>query len=78
MNGEEEREHCQYCNRRGDLVSQFVCPANGIITEAFVFRYYLCRYHRATENRKVKKYGWKRFIVIDFVPDEELLKEVSP
>jgi hypothetical protein len=64
---------CDKCNKDGELVAQFRCGANkrvGIM-EPWVFRYYLCRWHRAGENRKNKE---KVLVPIEFIPDEKILE----
>ena len=38
----------------------------------WVFRYWLCRWHRAAWNRN-RLANRKRVAVIDFVPDDELI-----
>lgn len=65
---------CDKCNRPGDIVTQVVCGPNKHcgIDEPFVFRYRLCRWHRAGWNRTLLP-GQKKMVVVDYVPDRELL-----
>lgn len=75
------QHRCEKCDRPGQLVQQFGNPAHPSmgIPAPWVFRYYLCRHHRAAENRKIKghkkRYGYrkKRTVVIKYLPDSEVL-----
>ncbi len=67
------RRCCEKCNREGQLVAQEAQPGSmGRAIGGWVFRYYLCRWHRAAWNRT--RFEWQvRMIVLDYRPDSELL-----
>jgi hypothetical protein len=73
MNCEERIKSQDYkkCSREGKLVQQFVNNFDGV---RYVFRHYLCRYHKAPWNRN-KLSRQRKLEYIDFIPDEQLLKE---
>lgn len=64
------------CARQGDLVMQTVEPPLEMKRcekpMPWVFRYYLCRWHRAAYNRNRLRHC-KKAEVVDYVPDEILL-----
>lgn len=66
--------NCDKCKRPGDLIDIYVTRIDG---EIHIFRFYLCRYHRAAENqpRMRRVYGGKGVKVIADRPDGELLEE---
>jgi len=70
------RHSCEKCNREGQLVSQTVQPPlemkRGEAPVPWVFRYYLCRWHRAGWNR-TRMDGQRKLTVLDYVDDETLL-----
>lgn len=60
---------CDMCNRPGQLVCQSVHPgADG----PWVFRYYLCRWHRAGWNR-TRLENQRKIVVREYVDDATLL-----
>lgn len=64
---------CEYCARTGQLVTQSVMQAQPHlkIEKAWVFRVYMCRWHRSVQSRK-----WaKLYAVIPFVDDSTLIAE---
>ena len=66
---EQPRKHCDECERPGQLVCQAV--ENSGPHRPWVFRYYLCRWHRAaSRDLDGKRPGSP---VIPYVPDSELL-----
>ena len=70
----------QGCSRPGDLVCQDAMPARkygppGMQYDAWVFRYYLCRWHRAAWNKK-KMPTQKKMTVLAHKPDAEVLANV--
>ena len=76
---------CELCGRDGRLVCQSVepAPANsdpsrypGDPTGPWVFRYYLCRWHRSAANRTRTK-GQRKMTVIEYVDDAVLLANDS-
>lgn len=66
---------CDMCTREGQLVQQFVTGPHKLagINEHWVFRYYLCRWHRSSENRGRKN----KLRPIDYIEDSILLKEID-
>ena len=66
---------CAYCSREGDLVMQDAMPPNPRegIEHYWVFRFYLCRYHRAAENRR-RRPGTKVH-VLEYYDDDAVLCE---
>lgn len=69
---------CGCCNRKGDLICQTVQPpARNVFGEIeegkWIFRYYLCRWHRAARNRFLP--FDKRKKVIKHIEDSILLKQ---
>jgi ribosomal protein S14 len=68
---EQQRNHCDLCGRPGQLVCQTV--ENSGPRRPWVWRYYLCRWHRAAyRDLDGKRVGRP---VIPYVPDSELLDE---
>jgi hypothetical protein len=67
---------CEKCNRPGQLVQQFGNPAHPSmgIPAPWVFRYYLCRWHRAAWNRN-KMPSQCKMKVIQYKPDNEVLTD---
>lgn len=65
-----------HCERDGDLVIQEVQPPlemeRGQPPRPWVFRFYLCRHHRAAWNRQRLPHC-NKLEVIDYIPDSELL-----
>ncbi|OIF35683.1 hypothetical protein A7N09_18485 [Acinetobacter baumannii] len=60
---------CEICGRDGKLVRQELVPYNPILEiEPWVFRYYMCQWHRAVET----KYG-RSFKPMEFISDEVIL-----
>lgn len=74
---------CDGCYKRlGELVAQHVVGplylGGGLgIQEAFVFRYYLCRWCRGVENRRRDANSEHRTVVLEFRTDEEVLREIQ-
>ncbi len=66
-------KQCALCYRPGQLVTQAVQPPNALGIGPWVFRYYLCPWHRGAENRR-RCEGQKKTVVIEYVDDETLLK----
>lgn len=64
---------CEHCSRTGQLVDQFVAQAQPTlnIEKAWVFRVYMCQWHRSAHNRN----STKPFKVTPFVDDSTLLAE---
>ena len=64
---------CEYCDRTGQLVTQSVIQAQPIlkIEKAWVFRVYMCRWHRSLQSRQLARL----YTVIPFVDDSILLAE---
>lgn len=65
---------CGQCSRPGDLVCQFAQPAtpHSGINAPWVFRYYLCRWHRAAWNR-TRLPNQKKMTVQQLQPDAAVL-----
>ncbi|NCC62989.1 MAG: hypothetical protein EOM12_19225 [Verrucomicrobiae bacterium] len=67
---------CEKCNREGQLVCQSVQPPlemkRGEAPVPWVFRYYLCRWHRAAENRS-RTNGQRKMNVLEYIDDATLL-----
>ena len=79
------RHTCEKCNRDGDLVCQTVHPPPrnsdpsrypGDLTGPWVFRYYLCRWHRAALNR-TRMDRQSKTTVIEYVDDATLLRKLN-
>lgn len=66
-------ERCDICGKPAQLVSQFVYENRTLDIKPFVFRYWLCQWHRSWWNRR-KHDGQKKMIVVQFLSDEELLR----
>lgn len=64
---------CEHCSRDGQLVVQDVLRLAATGPNPWVFRYWLCRWHRASWNRR-RMAEQKKLSIVEFVPDEELLK----
>lgn len=66
---------CEFCSREGDLVMQDAMPPQPRegIESPWVFRVWLCRYHRAAENRRRPK-GTK-LCVLEYYDDGAVLCE---
>ena len=68
---------CEKCDRPGQLVCQDAMPARrdgpeSLHFNAWVFRYYLCRWHRSAWNRsRMPSQG--RMVVLQHKPDSEVL-----
>lgn len=82
MNDETPRTICEKCERRGELVCQDPNPGKNYGPESlqyppFVFRYYLCRWHRAAWNRHRMR-GQKKMKVLAPISDAVLLKQFEP
>ncbi|OIH08632.1 hypothetical protein A7M79_07400 [Acinetobacter baumannii] len=61
---------CEICGRDGKLVRQELVPYNPILKiEPWVFRCYMCQWHRAAKTKD----GFD-VTPIEFIPDEELYK----
>lgn len=73
------RGNCDKCNRSGDIVAQFVIGPNKHIgiDEEFVFRYRLCRWHRAGWNRRAKLLGQQKMVALDYIEDSQLLNNTG-
>ncbi|MCP0917807.1 hypothetical protein MUB04_14825 [Acinetobacter indicus] len=68
-----QQTKCEYCARNGQLVTQSVMQAQPHleIERPWVFRVYMCRWHRSVESRKLAKH----LVVVPFVEDSTLLDE---
>lgn len=74
---------CERCARTGILVCQYVIPNEWSESDKafrfapWVFRYYLCRYHMAAENRPKswRKVGGKKRVRLLWKPDAEVIEE---
>lgn len=73
--------YCNNCNREGQLVMQEAMPPgpHAGINRPWVFRYYLCQWHRSSEYRANKRANpnAKKLRVIEWRPDEEVLAELE-
>ena len=78
------QQKCNNCWRPGLLVSQHVTPrqyderTKTYVDKPWVFRFYLCRWHIAAENRRKRKYphlykGHPKTKSQHYVPDDVLL-----
>jgi hypothetical protein len=73
---------CNRCHREGDLVCQTVRPKpqNSRFPSdpkgPWVFRYYLCRWHRAAGNR-TRMAGLRRIKIINYIDDAILLRRAA-
>lgn len=68
---------CNECSRSGQLVCQSAEPGSkqghpSMHYGPWVFRHYLCRWHRAAWNRR-RFHGQKRMDVVEYIPDATLL-----
>lgn len=63
---------CEGCYKRaGQLVCQFPMVIGG---RRYVFRRYLCRWCRATDNKRKtrSRLDWKPTTVVEWKPDDEV------
>ncbi|HFG6845815.1 hypothetical protein U2E19_18780 [Acinetobacter baumannii] len=60
---------CEICGRDGKLVRQELVPYKPILEiEPWVFRYYMCQWHRAVETKRGHS-----FEPMEFISDELIL-----
>ena len=66
------RHSCELCSRDGQLVCQSVKHNPTNPASPWVFRYYLCRWHRAAWNRQ-RIDCQRKMTVLEYVDDKTLL-----
>lgn len=66
-----QKNKCEYCARTGQLVAQQVMQAQPHldVEKAWVFRVYMCRWHRSVQSRN----SAKTVVETPFVEDSILL-----
>lgn len=63
---------CDICSKPGYLVAQYVHEVKRLNIEPYVFRYHLCKYHLASNNR------WQsKLEVVQYIEDDVLLQEYA-
>ena len=70
---------CEKCDRPGKLICQTPMPAQPLhgIPNPWVFRYYLCRWHLAADNRWRKQHQQLKTSVLRKLEDHEVLHELN-